>query len=174
MASFPNRTRRRGFYSKLSETETPVPQPVVENNETHFPVLCTAAPKNPAWSGRKTFSQLASEWKTQDEEKKRIEEIEKATGIDTDAPFVLPTFNNIHRYVEPEEEPPVEEPPKTLSPEDQEEIGWTIVQNRKPRIKKEREFKEDDCDQSSQSSRDETVWNSREEHETCWDDRRNY
>lgn len=158
---------------RLAEEKRKEAERGLENTETNFPVLCAAAPKNTSWVGRKTFSQLATEWKETEDEKKRREDMEKATGIDADTPFILPTFQNVHRFVEPEEEQPVEEPKKEPSPEDLEEIGWTIVQNRKPRVKKEIEFKEEDAE-SSEGSQDDTVWNTREEHETCWDDRRNY
>jgi hypothetical protein len=173
MASYQN--RRRTFYKPSSEKEPIDPQKGVENNETNFPTLCSVASKAPTWStGQKTFSQLASEWKTDEDDKKRMEDMEKATGIDNDAPFVLPTFNNIQRYVEPEDELPEDESPPAPPPTEDDEVGWTTVRNRKPRIKKELVFKEEDFDRSSQDSRDNTVWDTREEHETCWDDRRNY
>lgn len=173
MASYQN--RRRTFYKSSSEKQPAVELKGVENNETNFPALSPGVFKAPSWStGRKTFSQLASDWKSNEDEKKRLDDMEKATGIDTEAPFVLPTFNNVQRYVEPEDEPEKDESPPAPPPTDDEEIGWTVVQNRKPYVKKEKVFKEEDFEKSSQDSRDNTVWETREEHETCWDDRRNY
>jgi len=145
----------------------------LEDTVENFPVLGkTTVTTSSIWSGSRKFSELASEWKIADEMRKEQEEREKASGQDerNDHAFQLPCFRNVHRFGEPEDDyEDVPEAPEAVEASTEEK--WTVVDHRKYRKpKKEIDFNEDDF--SDCEDEDGTVWNAKEEHETCWDERR--
>jgi hypothetical protein len=92
----------------------------LERTEENFPQLGNATAKTLSWGGRK-FTDLANEWKEQEDMKKSAEtEVEKPVE-DTDD-FIMPKFQPTFRYYEPEQLP--EEKPVA-----QEDDGWVTVDN---------------------------------------------
>lgn len=131
--------------------------PVIpENTDANFPALggTNAPPKT--WGGRK-FVELAQEWKDAREEEKVLEQMKKSEE-ESNAAFVLPTFRNIHRFVELEEE-------NVKLKRDTD--TWKVVE---PRRRIKREKAEEDLDVKYPEPTEETVWNEvTHEHESCWD-----
>lgn len=135
----------------------------LEDTEQNFPTLGVAGIKS-GWSGTRKFTELVSEWKADEDKKKEEEEAEKTLGYKNDTGFVLPQFNNVRRFEEPEEV--IEEAEQPAEDE------WTRVDHRKYRKPKaEKTFEEDEFD-DDEGEHDDTVWGGQEEHQTCWDDRR--
>lgn len=136
----------------------------LEDTEQNFPTLGVAGIKS-GWSGTRKFTELVSEWKADEDKKKEDEETEKTLGYKNDTGFVLPQFNNVRRFEEPEEVLDEEE-------EKPAEDSWTRVDHKKYRKPKaEKTFEEDEFDEDD-GEHDDTVWGGQEEHQTCWDDRR--
>jgi hypothetical protein len=129
------------------------------NTEENFPILGDCASPR-VWNGKK-FTDLAAEWKEADE-------IEKHSNAEKEASeeynFVLPKFRTVHRFAEPEDDPPVE---KSVD-------EWEVVQ-RKPR-KVKRDLTEEELEAKYAVPEDDentdTVWGGQEEHQTCWNERR--
>ena len=144
----------------------------LEDTEDNFPALGGTVVNNSAsvWTGTRTFSRLATEWK--EDELKRKEEEERQKNLSAYTEFMLPRFRNIHRFGEPEDEyynqeisdqPPLTEPTKN---------EWKVVDRRKYRKPKpEFDFNEEDVNAPHENDEDGTVWGGTEEHETCWDER---
>lgn len=137
----------------------------LENTEENFPSLSRAAPKTNSWGGGRKFSELAVEWKTKAEEETLTKNVsEKDTSADG---LVLPKFNNVHRFHEPEQE---KEVPLQETNDDTE---WKTVR-RKVYIPKKKTIEEEIKEEEEKPESDDTVWatEEKEEHETCWDERR--
>jgi hypothetical protein len=135
----------------------------LEMTEENFPALGNSSTKTTGWGGRK-FSELASEWKEEDD---KLIETETMNSVreDTREDFVLPRFMTTRRFEEPED---VAEEPKPASPVDDE---WTVVSHRK--VRKPKPIIDDEFDQRDEVNENgDTVWDAPEEHETCWDERR--
>jgi hypothetical protein len=143
---------------RREEPRKQVPNPIIEDN---FPVLGNGAPRS-SWIGRK-FSQLATEWNHEDE--KRKEDAENVKTQRHDYTVVLPRFQNIRKFEEPED---IElNAPLSETPDD----GWKRVERKKTQSKpKERTFEEYDKEEENHDQNNETVWDV-PEHETCWDER---
>jgi len=137
----------------------------LENTEENFPSLSRAAPKQVSWGGRK-FSELAVEWKSKAEE----EALSKNTP-EKDTPsldgIVLPKFNNVHRFHEPEQEKEVPDQ------ETNDDTEWKTIR-RKVYIPKKKTIEEEIKEEEEKPESNDTVWDAeeKEEHETCWDERR--
>lgn len=145
----------------------------LENTEENFPVLGNTVPTSSAtWntSGRK-FSELALDWdKKDDDARKKREDHEKEFGTKGSSTIALPMFRPSRRFSRTEEEQPNKD---EVSKPDDEDAGWTVVDNtkyRKPKIVREHNSDDDSTDEPKDE--DDTVWAGPEEHETCWDDRR--
>ena len=148
----------------------------IQNTEDNFPSLGSSIRNTRTWaSSGKSFADLAKDWDShrqkEDElkalEKKRIEEYESRKRREYTT--TLPQFNNIGRYVEPEDE---EEDVQKPTPKEDND-GWILVDRKKVRKQKEVDV-DDDNMSSSSSEKEDTVWNNDqpEEHETCWDEKR--
>ena len=149
---------RRNDPSPVEDTTKPL---TIDNDDNNFPSLGGASSATKSWSGRK-FTELATEWKAEEDQKKAEKELEKKGET---YEFALPKFNNIHHFHEPEDQEEEQEEEK------QEESEWVEVK-KKVRVKKsvldytEKDFEKDD-------KNDDTCWgDNREEYETCWDERR--
>lgn len=146
-------------------------EPVEEKltlDESSFPALgSTVKTTKPVWG--KKFSELASEWKTQEEESKILDSPKK-----DDRDIVLPRFNPTHKFVEQE----------TAVPEPQEEESdWTTVDRTAKKLaqlarkqqridEKMRRMDEGEDVESDKSEPEDTCWNDGPAaHETCWDER---
>jgi hypothetical protein len=146
----------------------------LEDTAENFPTLGgnTVSASGSIWSGGRKFSELATDWKSTDDQRKEEEERQKNRLDDNrrDDTFQLPRFRSMRRFSEPEDECCEDEaPPEQPLPEEEK---WTLVDNRKYRKpKKEFDFSEE-LDDYDENGEDETVWGAPEEHETCWDDRR--
>jgi hypothetical protein len=141
----------------------------LDNTDDNFPSLGRAVTST-TWNSHRTFSQLASDWEKNDDERKKREEQEKEFGqraVAAPSPtFVLPMFRPTRRFSEPEQYRSDEEKPAP-----KEDDGWTVVDNtkyRKPKTKRE----SDDEGVNEQKKEEDSVWAGPEEHETCWDDHR--
>ena len=134
----------------------------LEMNEENFPTLGNPNTSSYGWNGRK-FSELATEWKEEDDRLKDYQLNSKNTE-DSDI-FVLPKFTNIHRFEEPED---TQEETKLVP---QVEDEWTVVKSRKNRKSKTPNNTEE-SNNFDEIENDDTVWaEERQEHETCWDER---
>ncbi len=148
----------------------------LEDTEDNFPTLGRRPITSSmgAWTGARKFSELASDWKSADEQRKEEEERQKSASNTTynDGIFPLPRFHNMHRFGEPEDEY-YEEDDTTSEQQLPSEEKWTVVDNRKYRKPKpEFDFSQEDVNASHENEEDGTVWGGQEEHETCWDERR--
>jgi len=162
----------------------------MENTEENFPGLGRVTTKPPTvWGGRK-FSELATDWKKDEDAKIEEEERRKQkTNVTEDGVFLLPRFNPTHRFVEQEADaqPAETTEVKPAVDNDDDETGWvTIDRNaekqariaRKVRRMEERLQQMDNGEESSSSDedaeeQDNTCWDDQPpEHETCWDDQR--
>lgn len=157
-----NQTRTKQRVEPQEERKGP------EFNEENFPRLGEVPTKTNVWGGTKTFAELATECaKKAESEKifKQVKEVEKQKKETTRRSNVqLPHFNNIHRYVEPEDE---EEKPVQQKEEDE----WIEVNHKKRR--RQKSF-EEIVNRPPTPEEGDTVWDAdaQEEHETCWDERR--
>lgn len=146
----------------------------LENTEENFPVLgnTVSTSTSTAWntSGRK-FSELVSDWKNDDDERREQEEPEKdSVRKENKEVFVLPVFRNTKRFSDLDDKSPKEDEDKKIASLDD---GWTNVDKRKYRKPKaERTSEEESANEPKEEPEDDTVWAAPEEHETCWDDRR--
>lgn len=150
----------------------------LEDTLVNFPTLggipnTTNSGTSSIWSGTRTFSELASEWKLKDEQKLEEEKIQ--IKDDDNHIFQLPQFRNIHKFSEPEDEYYEDENDSELDSQQialPKEDEWTVVDYRKYR-KPKPEFNFDDDDLlDTNEDEDNTQWATPAEHETCWDDRR--
>ena len=135
----------------------------LEHTEKNFPVLGVSVANPRTWGGRK-FTEMASEWKDNDEREKQTSE-EKATSEEYN--FVLPKFRTVRRFAEPEEE--LDEPEDKPAEEE-----WELVQRKVRKVR--RDLTEEELE-AKYAPRDDdengdTVWAGTEEHQTCWDERR--
>jgi hypothetical protein len=144
----------------------------LEDTEDNFPALGGRAVANSAsvWTGTRTFSRLAAEWR--EDEVKRKEEDERQKNLSAYTEFMLPRFRNIHRFGEPEDEFYNQEIPEQQALSEPAKNEWKVVDRRKYRKPKpEFDFNEEDVPPSHENEEDGTVWGGAEEHETCWDER---
>jgi hypothetical protein len=147
----------------------------LENTIENFPALggnTGMPPPTSAWTSARKFSELASEWKTTDDQQKEEEDREKNRENDSrrDDNFQLPRFQNMRRFAEPEDEyyEDADEPEEKVEEADEEK--WTVVHHHKYRKPKpEIEIREEDLDDDGDDGGDGTVWGAHEEYETCWD-----
>jgi hypothetical protein len=137
----------------------------LENTEENFPSLSRPVQKTNSWGGGRKFSELAVEWKAKAEDETVTKNV---TDKDTSADgLVLPKFNNIHRFHEPEQE-------KQVPVQDTDtDTEWKTVR-RKAYIPKKKTIEEEIKEEEEKLESDDTVWDTeeKEEHETCWDERR--
>lgn len=168
----------RRYRYRYIEEKAPEPEMKIENNEENFPALGQAVAKATPWTGRR-FTELASDWKKDDDEKKILNMVRPKEDID--AGFVMPQFNPSQRFVEEEEI--VEAPPSsTVQSEDDE--GWTTVDrtNRRMAQMEKRLRRKDEylrrLDEGQEpvgeekSDEEDSAWgNQPEAHETYWDQR---
>lgn len=148
----------------------------LEDTIENFPTLgnTSMTSSSSIWSGGRKFSELASDWKMADDQRKEEEERQKtaSTTVYTDGVFPLPRFHNMGRFGEPEDEY-YEENDSMAHQQAPSEEKWTLVDNRKYRKPKpEFDFSEEDVNAFREDEEDGTVWGGQEEHETCWDERR--
>jgi hypothetical protein len=148
----------------------------LEDTEENFPVLGgrQITSSGSVWTGARKFSELASDWKSADDQRKEEEEREKNASNTTysDNIFPLPRFHNMHRFGEPEDEY-CEDDDYVTEQQTPSEEKWTVVDNRKYRKPKPKfDLDEEDVKASHENEEDATVWGAPEEHETCWDERR--
>jgi hypothetical protein len=150
-------------------------------NPNNFPTLGMSVAKTNGWSGKK-FSELASEWNEKTELEKTIENGKSKTGSlieDTYqcAPISLPKFNNIGRFIEPDDDTYTEsESPPNVEEREQmksEEDNWVTV-TRKVRTKKSVLTMSDEelqqRDPSEEEFTEDTVWDQKETHELYWNE----
>lgn len=140
----------------------------LERTEENFPSLGNSIAKPVAWGGRK-FSELASEWKAQDDRKKEVEETGYEHTYRGDE-FVMPQFAPIQNFVEPEEDDE-ESPPAPLSTT--EETDWvTVDHGAKQRARRSRKNAriEERLRRYDEGEEPEPMGdNLDEEDDTCWD-----
>lgn len=147
------------------------------NTEENFPSLGGGIAKPRSTWGGKKFTELASEWKKDDDDRKIMEEIQATDDKDE---FVMPKFNPTHRFVEPEYE---KEECQPAEKETENEDEWTTVDRtskkaaqlaRKQKRLEEKMKRMDDGEEheSEKSEEEDTCWNDGPAaHETCWDER---
>lgn len=139
----------------------------VEKNDTNFPSLgSTNVRTNGNWN--RSFAVLATEWNQKEDEEKKKQANEKSQTEQYGSSktiFNLPLFQNVKRFVEPEEELD-DEVEKPVPVDD-----WVTVERKKFR-KTKSSIDDDRSSTGSQDNKDDTVWDQPEEHETCWDERR--
>lgn len=144
-------------------------QKSIENTEENFPSLSGSRLVTKAWStGTKTFAQLANEWseKTVEDALLKPKQDESIHPVQRQS-YTLPTFHNVHRFVEPEDEQIEEEEQPHSSNNDD---GWVVVARK---VRREKTI-EEKLNRPETPPTDETVWNADghpAEHETCWDER---
>lgn len=142
--------------------------------EENFPKLGNGVAKPVNWGGRK-FTELATEWKAEEDQRKEAEEAEKK-GVETpkNEKFVLPTFNPSRHYVETEEEEtaPVQETPQVQ--EEDEDSGWTTIDHSakftarrarkqkrlEEKLKRYDEGEEPEPEEKGEEEQDDSCWNS--------------
>jgi hypothetical protein len=142
----------------------------LEKTENNFPALAPASTNLRVWGGVKKFSDLAKEWNTDAQQKlekeKQMADFEKTTAGTNH--FVMPTFNNSHRFVEttdfvePDETEPLNIPADSV---------WKVVDYSKNRRRKEKNI-EEIANRPPTPEEDGTVWPEKDLNETCWDERR--
>lgn len=147
----------------------------MRDTEENFPRLGGATAKPVNWSGRK-FTELATEWKSEEDERKALEEAEKK-GVETpkNEKFILPTFNPSRHYVETEDGedtpiPAVEETSATQGEDD----GWTTIDHsakfaaRRARKQKRMEEKLKRYDEGEEPEPADGEQNEEEQDDSCW------
>jgi hypothetical protein len=157
-----------------AEEKRKATQRSLEDTVENFPALGNSTTTSSTWKiNTRKFSELASDWKTNDDNQKEREEREKVAGNKHSDVFVLPRFRRVQRFSDTEDDSPNEEGNASEKPVlNPEEEGWTLVDKktyRKP--KAERNLSDEDSVEQKHEE-DDTVWAAPEEHETCWDERR--
>lgn len=174
-----NNYRKRNNYSKPQwevekeaaekaerEKKEAAEKAALENTEENFPSLSRGVPKTNSWGGGRKFSELAVEWKAKADEDAVTQNVtEKDTSADG---LILPKFNNVHRFHEPEEKA-LSKTVDEKNPDDE----WKTVR-RKVYIPKKKTVGDEIKEEEEKPESDDTVWatEEKEEHETCWDERR--
>jgi len=146
----------------------------LEKTIENFPTLGgnTGMAPSSIWSSSRKFSELASEWKSADDQQKEEEDREKNRETDSkrEDNFQLPRFQNMRRFAEPEDEyyEDADEPEEKV--EEAEEEKWTVVDHHKYRKPKpEIDYSAEYLENDDEDGGDGTVWGAPEEYETCWD-----
>lgn len=156
-------------------------QKALENTEENFPSLGRNISAKPnTWLGRR-FTELAADWKAEDDDRKAAEDIQNTQGRDVRPDtFVMPQFTLRHHYVEPEDEEYEEEEeisaPQPIQPPNEEEDGWVTVDSgakkRARMIRKQRRYEdrmrrlddgeeiEPEHDENDEQPQDDTCWNT--------------
>lgn len=138
--------------------------------EDNFPALVPTATSKRVWGGDKKFSDLAKEWDKDSQEKaekeRQMAEFEKTKTMP--GHFVMPTFNNTHRFVETTDYTEPDEPEQVNVPADS---VWKVVDYSKNRRRKEKNM-EEIANRPLTPEEDGTVWPEKDLNQTCWEDRR--
>ena len=145
----------------------------MENTTENFPTLGKAVSRSVAWGGRK-FTELASEWKAEDDDRKIIAESIKTPEDATPSVegFVMPKFNLNKHYAEEEEEKTAPADDQTTQKEDE----WTKVDHgakaRARLIRKQQRLDEKmrrmDDGEESESEHDDA--DGEQQDDSCWND----
>lgn len=137
--------------------------------EENFPALGNSTAKKVTWSGRK-FTELANEWKSEDDNRKEIAELRKRVETTyTVDKFALPSFHPSHHFVEEEGETEVLPAPVSNT-----ETEWVTVDRiakrnaeraRREACKIERlRYMDEHPDEEPEPAEEEHI----EEEESCW------
>jgi len=138
----------------------------LEQTVENYPPLANAQVVKSKWAGDRKFTDLASEWSSTSAIQKEEEEIAKSRSRNQEYSFILPRFQNIHRFEEPEDN----EIQESANPIKEDEDGWNTVKRIKVRkLKQDKTLLELEKETAESSEPDETVWNQPQEYETCWD-----
>jgi hypothetical protein len=112
-------------FELLDEPEEEVEQ----KKEEEFPTLTPAVvPKTNQWEGKRKFSEMAVQCELRAKEQKFHDEVEKSMQKNNYNNY-LPKFDNIGRFIEPEDE----YRPVTNEKNIEDDDGWTTVKNLKAR-----------------------------------------
>jgi len=145
--------------------EEQVMRVVQERSEEHFPSLGGSVQRENVWvGGTKKFSELADEWKKSDEANTDLETYTENREMNR-RNFELPRFNNIHNFIEPEDETV----PTKLNVKVPTEEEWTEVKHKRHVVKGVDDFKSIFDDKGELLEEHDTVWNADENEESCWD-----
>jgi hypothetical protein len=137
----------------------------LDKTEENFPALGKIT-QSATWNtNSRKFSELASDWKNDEDSRKESEEREKETTRKETGVFVLPMFRHTRRFSHTEE-PEQEEAPAPKNEDD----TWTCIEKKKYKPKADRSLSHEDTEEKNEE--DDTVWSAPEEHETCWDEPR--
>lgn len=117
---------KRAQVNKFEILDEPEEEPE-KKVEDDFPSLVVTPLKPKQWEGKRKFSELAVQAELRAKKEKYREEIEKSMQ-QTNYNSYLPKFNNVGRFVEPEDEPY-----RRVEKENVDEDGWTTVKNSKAR-----------------------------------------
>lgn len=151
------------------EEETHLQNELVKTDD-NFPALVPTATSARVWGGGKKFSDLAKEWDADSqlkaERERQMAEFEKTKTVP--GQFVMPTFNNTHRFVETTDFIEPDEPEQVNIPEDS---VWKVVDYSKNRRRKEKNM-EEIANRPPTPEEDGTIWPERDLNQTCWEDRR--
>lgn len=152
-------------------------QKKMEDTPENFPALGQiSTSENSVWGGNKSFAQLASEWKQEEDKTEIMKRIEEKEQDKTN--FAIPKFNNIHRFTEEipqqyQEFDEVEEVSKQDIAKNEEDEWVTVTSRKQRKPKRELTIEEKFPDPEDQNGN--SVWNEdfeKQEYETCWDDKR--
>jgi hypothetical protein len=140
----------------------------LKTTETNFPGLGGSVCKTtPAWNNK--FSDLASDWKQADDEKKdeeyrqekrRQEQLNKQRVI-------LPNFYNRRRFAEPGDEAQPEPSAEELQSSPKEDDEWTTVVRKTRKPKPEIDYSAEQ-ESSEEQIEEDTVWNNEDDGQR-WD-----
>ena len=146
----------------------------MKDTEENFPRLGGGTAKPVNWSGRK-FTELATEWKSEEELRKAAEEAEKkGTETPKTERFILPTFNPSRHYVETDDGEMTPLPDMPAQKMENEDDGWTTVDHaakfaaRRARKQKRLEEKLKRYDEGEEPEPAEDVDNQEEQDDSCW------
>lgn len=152
--------------AKQKEVEAELQKGLVKTEE-NFPALVPTPTSTRVWGGDKKFSDLAKEWDSETqmkiEKEKQMIEFEKTKTAPSH--FVMPKFNNTHRFVETADFVEPEEAEHEQIPSDS---VWKVVDRSKNKRRKEKNM-EEVADRPPTPEENGTVW---PEHDQTWEERR--
>lgn len=148
-------------------------QKAVEKTEENFPALGKAPVKSTTWGGAKKFTDLVSEWKEADEERKEVEKRQKAQEEEMRKQklqdrFVMPYFTPQHRFVETEDEEMVVAPTSTS---EMEEDTWTTIDSsvkKQAQLLRREQRHEENLRRMDAGEESESSMSEEEEEDSCW------